>query len=63
MFGHASAKWIGLMLLLVFGNIANYLYSNWNLVTVKVTDAPLDKVISSIEWQGWVKIYTNLPHD
>jgi len=51
------------MLLLVFGNIANYLYSNWNLVTVKVTDAPLDKVISSIEWQGWVKIYTNLPHD
>ncbi len=44
-------------------NIAYYLYNNWGLVTVKVKDAPLSKVISSIEWQGWVKIYTNLPLD
>jgi len=65
MFGSnsAAAKWIWLMGLLILANIANYLYSNWGLVTVKVTDAPLSKIIRSIEWQGWVTIYTNLPPD
>jgi len=62
MFGISYTKWkiIGL---LIFANIAYYLYNNWGLVTVKVTGAPLSQVIRSIEWQGWVKIYTNLPLD
>jgi hypothetical protein len=64
MFGISSSnKWIRLMVLLIVANIAYYFYNNWGLVTVKVTNAPLGKVISSIEWQGWVKIYTNLPLD
>jgi hypothetical protein len=62
MFGTSlSGKWFWLLGLLVVSNIGYYLYNNWGLVTVKVTDAPLSKVINSIEWQGWVKIYSNLP--
>ncbi len=54
--------WVGgIIFLLIFANIVNYLYWNWGLITVKVTDAPLNKVIKSIEWQGWVKIYSNYP--
>ena len=30
---------------------------------MKVKDAPLAQVLKSIEWQGWVKIYSNLPKD
>jgi len=63
MFGISYAKWKWIIGLLILANIANYFYSNWGLVTVKVTNAPLSKVIPSIEWQGWVKIYTNLPPD
>jgi hypothetical protein len=63
MFGISYARWKWIIALLVLGNIVNYLYTNWGLVTVKVNDAPLRKVINSIEWQGWVKIYTNLPPD
>jgi len=60
MFGN---RWIQLLVALVVANIGYYLYNNWGLVTVKVTDAPLSKVISSIEWQSWTKIYTNLSPD
>jgi hypothetical protein len=63
MFGISFAKWKWIIAALVLANIANYLYSNWGLVTVKVHDQPLSKVIRSIEWQGWVKIYTNIPLD
>jgi len=56
-------KWINLLVVLAVANIAYYAYNNWGLVTVNVTDAPLSKVIRAIEWQGWVKIYTNLPPD
>ena len=63
MFGISYSKWKWIFGLLIIANIVNYLYSNWGLVTVKVNDAPLSKVIRSIEWQGWVKIYTNLPPD
>ena len=58
-------KWLRVLLALIVANIAYYLYLNWGLVTVKVTDAPLGKVINSIEWQTWggPKIYTNLPLD
>ena len=45
---------------LIVANIFYHYYLNWGLITVKVHDAPLGKVIRSIEWQGWVKIYTNL---
>ncbi len=55
--------WGGIICILIVANIINYLYWNWGLITVKVTDVPLSKVIKSIEWQGWVKIYTNLPLD
>ena len=53
----------GIFFFLLFVDIAYSIYSNWGLITVKVTDVPLNKVIKSIEWQGWVTIYTNLPPD
>src|ERR1700677_2734705 len=56
-------RWGGIIGLLILANIVNYLYWHWGLITVKVTGVPLSKVIRSIEWQGWVKIYTNLPPD
>jgi hypothetical protein len=59
-----TIKWGGgLIVLLIVANILNQMYWNWGLITVKVHDAPLSKVIKSIEWQGWVKIYTNLSPD
>jgi hypothetical protein len=63
MFGIRFNKWACLLIALLAANIAYYFYNNWGLITVKVTDVSLDKVIRSIEWQGWVKIYTNLPLD
>jgi hypothetical protein len=45
---------------LIVANIVYHYYLNWGLITVKVHDERLGKVIKSIEWQGWVKIYTNL---
>lgn len=63
MFGIRLNKWQWMFVALVFANIAYYFCTGWGLITVKVTDAPLSKVIRSIEWQGWVKIYTNLPPD
>src|SRR5271155_3198343 len=53
----------GIIAFLILANIISYIYWNWGLITVKVTDAPLSKVIKSIEWQGWVTIYTNAPPD
>jgi len=59
-----TVKWGGAVILfLIFANVVCHVYWNWGLITVKVHDAPLSKVIKSIEWQGWVKIYTNLPAD
>ena len=64
MFGdNPTAKWLWMLALLLVANVAYYIYSNWGLVTVKVKDEPLSQIIHSIEWQGWVKIYTNLPGD
>jgi hypothetical protein len=53
----------GVIAVLIVANIFNYVFSGWGLITVKVTDAPLSQVIRSIEWQGWVTIYTNLEPD
>jgi len=53
----------GVIVLLVLANIISYLVSGWGLITVKVQDVPLRQVIKSIEWQGWVTIYTNLDPD
>lgn len=64
MFGdNPSAKWIWLLVGLVAANLGYYFYNNWGLVTVKVDNVPVSQVIRSIEWQGWVKIYSNLPPD
>jgi hypothetical protein len=63
MFETRLNKWHWMLIGLFAANIAYYIYNNWGLVTVKVTEVPLKKVISSIEWQGWVTIYTNLPLD
>jgi hypothetical protein len=52
-----------ILALLILANIISYIISNWGLITVKVTDAPLGQVIKSIERQGWVTIYTNMPLD
>jgi hypothetical protein len=46
--------------LLVVGNIAYYLWSNWGLITVHAKNQPLGEVIRSIEKQGKVTIKTNL---
>jgi hypothetical protein len=53
----------GTIAILLLANIIYYLILNWGLITVKVTDAPLGTVIKSIERQGWVTIYTNMPLD
>jgi hypothetical protein len=53
----------GIIAILILANIISYILSNWGLITVKVTDAPLSQVIKSIERQGWVTIYTDLPAD
>jgi len=59
-----TLKWGGATILfLIFANVVCHIYWNWGLITVKVTNAPLSKVLKSIEWQGWVKIYTNFPPD
>jgi hypothetical protein len=56
-------RWGSVFLILIVANIVNHIYWNWGLITVKVNDVPLAKVVKSIEWQGWVKICTNVPLD
>jgi hypothetical protein len=53
----------GIVALLLLANFIYYFILNWGLITVKVTDAPLGQVIKSIERQGWVTIYTDMPLD
>jgi hypothetical protein len=53
----------GIIVILLLANIISYIFSNWGLITVKVTDAPLGQVIKSIERQGGVNIYTDMPPD
>lgn len=50
----------GLLVFLLVANIVNDYWSNWGLVTINARDEPIGKVIKSIEWQGWVKIYSNI---
>jgi len=63
MLSNRYVKWGGIFAILILANIISYIYWNWGLITVNVDDAPLGKVIKSIEWQGWVKIYSNIPPD
>jgi hypothetical protein len=51
---------VAVIAVLVVVNIVLHLIWNWGLITVKVTDQPIGKVIASIERQGWVKIYSNI---
>ena len=48
---------------LCLGNLAYYVWANWGLVTVNVTDAPLATVLRSIEKQGGIRLRTNLEAD
>lgn len=50
----------GIIVFLLIANIVNYFWSNWGLITINAKDEPIGKVIKSIEWQGWVKIYSNI---
>jgi len=50
----------GILAFLLVANFIYYFIMGWGLITVKVHDVPLSKVIKSIEWQGWVKIYSNI---
>lgn len=54
---------VGIIAVLILANIVNYFCTGWGLITVKVQDVPLRQVIKSIEWQGWVTIYTNIDPD
>ena len=63
MLQHRYAKYGAIFFALLVLNVVVYMWLNWGVITVKVTDVPLRKVIRSIEWQGWVNIYTNLPLD
>lgn len=63
MFRNRYVLWGSVLFALILANIIVQIWSNWGLITVKVTDAPLGQVIKSIEWQGWVKICTNVPLD
>lgn len=53
----------GVVAFLMLANLVSYFCSGWGLITVKVKDVPLKQVIKTIEWQGWVKIYSNLDPD
>ena len=48
---------------LCLGNLAYYVWANWGLITVNVTDAPLPTVLRSIEKQGGIRLRTNLEAD
>ena len=50
----------GVIAFLVLANILYYGFSSWGLITIKVQNVPLSQVVKSIEWQGWVRIYTNI---
>ncbi len=60
MFNNRTSIVGGIIVLLLVANIVNYYWSNWGLITIHARDEPLSKVIKSIEWQGWVTIYSNL---
>jgi hypothetical protein len=49
-----------IIVVLVVANIVLHLIWNWGLITVKVTNEPIGKVIASIQRQGWVTIYSNI---
>jgi hypothetical protein len=49
-----------ILVVLLLANIIVRIWSNWGLITVKVTDVPIGQVIKSIERQGWVTIYSNI---
>ncbi len=51
------------VVVLLVGNVAYRIWTNWGLITVHVTDAPLPMVIKSIEKQGGISIRTNLEAD
>jgi hypothetical protein len=51
------------ILVLLIANIIYYVWNDWGLITINVTDAPIGDVVKSIERQGWVTIYSNLPPD
>jgi hypothetical protein len=48
------------LVVLVVANFIIHIWENWGLITVKVTNVPIGQVIKSIEWQGWVTIYSNI---
>jgi len=48
------------IIVLMIANFFIHVWSDWGLITVKVKDAPIGQVIKSIEWQGWVTIYSNI---
>jgi hypothetical protein len=54
-------QWVLCILLLVLtGEVAHYIWSHWGLVTVHAKGMPLSQVIKSIEKQGHVTIKTNM---
>ena len=60
MFNNRTSIVGGIIVLLLVANIINYFWSNWGLITIHAKDEPIGKVIKSIEWQGWVTIYSNI---
>jgi hypothetical protein len=48
---------------LLAGNFIYRAYANWGLITVRVKDAPLQKVIRTIERQGNVNVETDLENN
>ncbi|MEP6673025.1 MAG: hypothetical protein ABJF10_27945 [Chthoniobacter sp.] len=54
-------QWVLLVLVLVLtGEVVNYIWSNWGLVTIHAKGQSLSQVIRSIEKQGHVTIQSNL---
>lgn len=49
-----------LLVTLLLGSVAWYIYSGWGLVTLKVENAPVGKVLASIGKQGGIEIVSNL---
>jgi hypothetical protein len=56
-------RWLLVIIVVLALAKAWNIYAEWGLITVDVKDAPLAKVMHSIEKQGWVTLATNMPAD
>jgi hypothetical protein len=52
---------LAVIAVLILANIVSWLFSGWGLITIHAHEMPLGQILKSIERQGWVTIYTDIP--